>query len=214
MLASFWELAMRINKVVTKVGDGGTTRLVGNIEVPKDHVRIHCYGTVDELNGVIGMASAELARATDEGVKERQRVGLEETDRALLSNELVTLQHQLFDLGADLATPVSKRWESFKAILAADTDHLEERLNRFNDDLPPLEEFVLPGGGPVGATLHLARTVCRRAERYSVTLVREEGDEVNRECARFLNRLSDHLFVLARWAAVRSHWDEVLWRAR
>jgi cob(I)alamin adenosyltransferase len=201
---------MRVTKVVTKVGDGGTTRLVGNVEVSKDSQRIHCYGTVDELNSVLGVACSELRAAGAAGGG--GRVGLSAEDGQELLAVLDRVQNLLFDLGADLATPVSKRWEGFLPIREAHTDELEALVESWNAGLAPLEEFVLPGGGPVAAQLHLARTVCRRAERLCVGLVNEEGPEVNPETRRLLNRLSDLLFVWARWAAQRSGYGEVVWR--
>ena len=204
---------MRINKVVTKIGDGGTTRLVGNVEVSKDDTRIHSYGTVDELNSVLGVASAELQAAlVGQEQSAWRRIGLNSADATRLFEELSYLQNKLFDLGADLATPVSKRWEGFVATTAEDTDKLEEHVDSWNAELEPLREFVLPGGGPVAAQLHVARTVCRRAERITVALINSAGDQSNVECRRYLNRLSDLLFVLARWAAVKSGYGEVLWK--
>jgi len=196
---------MRISTVVTRVGDKGTTRLVGNVEVSKDSARIHCYGTVDELNACLGMAAAELDRNPQGVVPDR-------VQRDRMREELELIQHQLFDLGADLATPVSGRWEGFRAMEERHVKALESRLEAYLEDLEPLQEFVLPGGTPLAAALHLARTVCRRAERLGVRLVDAEGEQVNGQAVIYLNRLSDHLFVLARWANRAASHPERLWK--
>jgi len=190
---------MRITKVYTRGGDRGQTRLVGGRKVQKDDLRIEAYGTVDELNSVIGLARTFNARS--------------EADPEVLATVddlLRRIQNDLFNVGADLATPANERWEGMYRVGDADVGRLEETIDRLNADLPPLEEFILPGGGPVGAFLHQGRTVCRRAERRLVALIREEP-EVEEGCLRYLNRLSDLLFVLGRWAA-RAHGEtEYTW---
>jgi cob(I)alamin adenosyltransferase len=190
---------LRITRVYTKVGDGGTTRLVGGAEVSKDDLRIEAYGTVDELNAVLGLArtfnQASLALAARD-----------EVDRVLAA-----VQNDLFNVGADLATPAADRWPTLYRVDEPDIAKLEGWIDRLNDELPPLREFILPGGGPVGAFLHQARTVCRRAERRVVTLVRADA-EVGFGVLRYLNRLSDLLFVLGRWAARAHDEPEYLWQ--
>lgn len=193
---------MRITKVYTRTGDKGTTRLVGGSEVDKDDARIEAYGTVDELNAVLGLTRETLVVAA-----------LSDADRARLDAPLAAVQNDLFDLGADLATPAADRWPTMQRLGADDATRLEALIDTFNDELEPLREFVLPGGGPVGASLHQARTVCRRAERRVVTLYRLSPD-VGDGCLIYLNRLSDLLFVMSRWAARAGGHPEVLWRKR
>jgi cob(I)alamin adenosyltransferase len=190
---------VRITRVYTKVGDGGTTRLVGGAEVSKDDLRIEAYGTVDELNAVLGLARTFNQASTALAARD-------EVDRVLAA-----VQNDLFNVGADLATPAADRWPTMYRVDEPDVVKLEGWIDRLNDELPPLREFILPGGGPVGASLHQARTVCRRAERRVVTLLRAD-EEVGYGVLRYLNRLSDLLFVLGRWAA-RAHGEpEYLWQ--
>jgi cob(I)alamin adenosyltransferase len=190
---------VRITRVYTKVGDGGTTRLVGGAEVSKDDLRIEAYGTVDELNAVLGLARTFNQAST-------ALTARDEVDAILAA-----VQNDLFNVGADLATPAADRWPTLYRVDEPDVVKLEGWIDRLNDELPPLREFILPGGGPVGAFLHQARTVCRRAERRVVTLIRAD-EEVGYGVLRYLNRLSDLLFVLGRWAA-RAHGEpEYLWQ--
>jgi cob(I)alamin adenosyltransferase len=174
----------RLSKIYTRTGDDGSTGLGDGARVSKDSARVCAYGTVDETNSAIGVVLA---------------CELPEDVRAVL----VGVQHQLFDLGGELCIP------GHKAIFDADIDRLEQQLDRFNADLPPLKDFILPGGGQAAAQAHLARTICRRAEREVVTLSRH--DSVRPEAVRYLNRLSDLLFVLARVLARASGHGEVLW---
>jgi cob(I)alamin adenosyltransferase len=190
---------MRISRVYTRTGDAGQTRLVGGEEVDKDHPRIEAYGTVDELNAVLGMARAfnKSSGAPSEAV-------------AAIDGFLQPLQNDLFNVGSDLATPAADRWEGMYRVGDQEVDRLERWCDALNEELGPLKEFILPGGGSVGAILHQARTVCRRAERRVFTLMQSEQD-VGDGCLRYLNRLSDFLFVLARWAA-RAHGEtELFW---
>jgi len=192
---------MRITKVYTRTGDRGTTRLVSGDEVPKDHVRIESYGTVDELNTILG-----LARTFN------RRSGAEADVISRIDAILKRIQNDLFNVGSDLATPASGRWEGMYRVGDDDVARLEGWIDALNEDLGPLKEFILPGGGPVGAFLHQARTVCRRAERRVYTLMGHE-DDVGEGCLRYLNRLSDLLFVLGRWAAKHLgepeyHWEK------
>lgn len=190
---------MRITRVYTRAGDGGRTRLVGGAEVDKDDPRIDAYGTVDELNAIVG-----LARTFN------QRSGGDAAVVARIEDELDLVQNDLFTVGTDLATRPGDRWAGMVRPTDEDCTRLETWIDAMNEDLPPLKEFILPGGGPIGAFLHQARTVCRRAERAVVHLARAEGDVEG--SLRYLNRLSDYLFVLGRWAARAHQEPEHQWR--
>ena len=174
----------RLSKIYTRTGDDGTTGLGDGTRVAKDSARVNAYGTVDEANSTIGLL---LAAELPDGVREL----------------LTRIQHQLFDLGGELCIP------GHAAVFDSDVDALEARLDHYNDDLPPLKDFILPGGGEAAARCHIARTVVRRAERDAVTLSRH--DAVRPQAIRYLNRLSDLLFVLARVLARSSGHGEVLW---
>ena len=176
----------RLSKIYTRTGDDGTTGLGDGTRVPKDSVRVEAYGTVDELNSAVGVLLAVP--------------GLPSAISACLTE----VQQQLFDLGGELCIP------GHRAISASQVTQLEQALDAFNDPLPPLKEFILPGGGPAAAACHLARTIARRAERRVWTLARAEA--VSPEVAKYLNRLSDLLFVLARVLARHESGAEVLWR--
>lgn len=175
----------RLSKIYTKTGDDGTTGLGDGSRVAKDNPRVEAYGTVDELNSVIGMLLAEKP-ATD------------------IVGCLTRVQHELLDLGGELCIP------EHTAIAAIHVERLEQELDGFNAPLPPLKEFILPGGSPAAAACHLARTVCRRAERRCWTLAKQAT--VNPEALRYLNRLSDLLFVLARVISRHDQGTEVLWK--
>ena len=189
---------MRITRVYTKTGDRGTTRLVGGQKVSKADPRIESYGDVDELNAILGIVRVEVARslAPPEG-------------RALLDSRLHRVQNDLFNLGSDLATRKDDRWEGMRLVSEADVVRLEGEIDEMNEVMPPLVEFILPGGGPVSAFLHQARTVCRRAERRTVAL--SDKEELNPQSVIYLNRLSDWLFVAGRWASKEMGEIEVLW---
>ena len=174
----------RLSKIYTRTGDDGTTGLGDGTRVAKDSARVNAYGTVDEANSCIGLL---LAADVPDDI------------RVLLTR----VQHQLFDLGGELCIP------GHAAIHDADIDALEAQLDHYNDALPPLKDFILPGGGEAAARCHVARTVVRRAERDTVTLSRH--DAVRPQAIRYLNRLSDLLFVLARLLARASGHGEVLW---
>ena len=189
---------MRITKVYTRTGDKGQTRLVGGQTVDKDDVRIEAYGTTDELNAVLGIVRTELARSDADA-----------EPRAWLDARLTEVQNDLFNVGSDLATRSADRWEAMRLVADADVARLEGEIDTMNAILPPLEEFILPGGGPVGAFLHQARTVCRRAERRVITLAGAE--DTNPIAVRYLNRLSDWLFVAGRWVAQSMGEPEFLW---
>jgi len=180
---------VRLTKIYTRGGDKGETSLADGQRLPKDDTRIVAYGTVDETNATIGLARLHTAGEAD----------------AMLAR----IQNDLFDLGADLATPEA---ESYKyqplRVTEAQVERLEREIDTINENLEPLESFILPGGSAASAYLHLARTVARRAERYCVTLASETA--VNPEAVKYINRLSDHLFVLARQLN-NNGTDDVLW---
>lgn len=190
---------MRITRVYTRTGDKGSTRLVGGQEVSKAHPRICAYGTVDELNAILGIVRVMNAQTA-----------VQADARARIDAMLHRIQNDLFNVGSDLATRPEDRWPGMYRVGDADVAQLESWCDTLNDEVGPLEEFILPGGGPVGAFLHQARTVCRRAERDLVHLLVEEpgtGEGV----MRYVNRLSDFLFVLGRWAAKQLGEPEVHW---
>jgi cob(I)alamin adenosyltransferase len=184
--ASLTDVGNRLSKIYTRTGDDGSTGLGDGSRVQKDSLRVTAYGTVDELNSTIGMVLAS------EGVNDAIR------------ETLTQVQHELFDLGGELCIP------GMAMIDDADIDRLETVLDGFNEPLPPLKDFILPGGGMAAATCHLARTVCRRAERDVVALSHVE--DVRPQASRYLNRLSDLLFVLCRVLARASGHGEVLWQ--
>ena len=185
---------VKINRVYTKAGDQGQTALVGGQRVPKDSLRIDCYGTVDELNSVIGLVRTALddSAAGD-----------------TLSPIMARVQNELFNLGAELATPDDDRRARSPAVVERHVQALEAEIDRLNDELPALKSFILPGGGWASSYFHLARTVCRRAERLVVALARDES--IGEQALPYLNRLSDALFVFGRWAALKDGRPEPLW---
>ena len=189
---------MRISKVYTRSGDAGKTRLAGGQEVWKDALRVEAYGTVDELNAVIGIARALNAEHPKTAV-----------NREKLEDHLRWIQNKLFDVGGILATAPGETFKNMPVVTADHVVRLERLIDACQEDLEPLKEFILPGGGKVSGFLHQARTVCRRAERLCVSLSREE--DVPADLVRFLNRLSDTLFVLARWTAKTQGEPEYLW---
>ena len=176
----------RLSKIYTRTGDDGSTGLGDGTRVPKDGARVEAYGTVDELNSVVGVLLAVP--------------GLPPA----VADCLTEVQHELFDLGGELCIP------GHQMIRAEQVTRLEQALDGFNEALPPLREFILPGGGPAAAACHLARTVARRAERRAWALSRAEP--VNPELLKYLNRLSDLLFVIARVLARHERGAEVLWK--
>ncbi len=190
---------LRITKVYTRTGDGGRTRLAGGQPVWKDSPRVEAYGTVDELNAAIGMVRALLKAHPVSGA------GAEDMDR-----DLEWVQHKLFDLGGLLATAPGQSFPNMPRIGPADVTRLEQWMDACQRELPPLREFILPGGGILPSALHVARTVCRRAERRCVTLALSEAIEPH--FVTFLNRLSDALFVLSRHAARLSGEAEIVWK--
>ena len=183
-----------LNRIYTRTGDDGTTRLATGAPVSKASARVEAYGTVDEANACIGLARAAGTQGE-------------------LDAMLGRIQNELFDLGADLATPPAADGSegSSLRILDSQVARLEAEIDAMNAELPPLQSFILPGGTPAAAALHLARTVARRAEREAVRLV-EAGEPVSGPAMRYLNRLSDHLFVAARYANDKGA-AEVFWQS-
>ena len=172
-------------------GDGGETHLAGGQKVPKDAPRLEACGTVDELNAAVGLARASASSHPD------------------LAAALLRVQHELFNLGSLLATLEEDLHPRQPRVTDADVARLEAEMNRINETLPPLKSFVLPGGSRLNAELHLARTICRRAERACVGLVR--AGDVPAEAVRYLNRLGDAFFVWSRWASHLTGAPETLW---
>jgi cob(I)alamin adenosyltransferase len=189
---------VRITKVYTRTGDAGKTRLAGGQQVSKDSLRVEAYGTVDELNASVGLVRAMNGEANRSAESAKQ-----------LEHDLRWVQNKLFDLGSLLATAPGQTFKNMPSIKAQDAVRLERMMDRCQTQLAPLKEFILPGGGRVSATLHQARTICRRAERICVRLAREEP--LDMQVIKFLNRLSDALFVWARWAAKTQGEPEFLW---
>mgnify|MGYP001428259536 CR=1 FL=1 len=189
---------VRLNRIYTRTGDKGSTHLVGGQKVPKDSLRIEAYGTVDELNTILGLVRTFLMQSD-----------AEQALKARLSDWLKLTQNNLFNLGSDLATRTEDRWEGMPLTRLEDVQTLEATIDSLNDDLEPLKSFVIPGGGPCNAFLHQARTVCRRSERIILALSREEavGDYV----LPYVNRLSDALFVWSRWVSKQLGESEFLW---
>ncbi|WP_241048168.1 cob(I)yrinic acid a,c-diamide adenosyltransferase [Achromobacter xylosoxidans] len=180
-------MANRLSVIATRTGDDGSTGLGDGSRVPKDAARIAALGDVDELNSVIGLLRTEPMPAD-------------------VAADLLTIQHDLFDMGAELCIP------GHVALEDAQVTHLDARLAHYNAALPPLREFILPGGSRAAAQAHLARTACRRAERAVVALAREEA--VNAPVRQYLNRLSDLMFVLARYLNSANNQPDVFWNSR
>ena len=189
---------VKITKVYTRTGDSGQTGLVGGKRLPKDHPRIEAYGTVDELNSVIGLALSFLAQK--EASKRREKLEL----------ILEAIQQKLFDTGSELATLPGDEYEGQITLKAEDAEWLEEIIDAMNEELQPLKSFILPGGTSLNAFLHQARTVCRRAERDILKL--NQIDLVNQEIIKYINRLSDFLFVAGRWVTETLGETETLWQ--
>jgi len=191
---TFNEPRIALNRIYTRLGDDGGTSLAGGQRVGKDSLRIDCYGTVDELNSITGMARDSAMQAAM---------------LTPLADILKRVQHELFNLGSILATLPEDVHPKQARITAAEITQLEREIDAMNENLPPLRSFVLPGGSRINTELHLCRTVCRRAERIAVSLSRMET--VPAECIQYLNRLSDAFFVWSRWANHVLGIDEVLW---
>lgn len=181
----------RLTNIVTRTGDDGTTGLAGGGRVSKDSPRVWAYGTVDELNSAIGVVRS-LNADPDLDARLRQ------------------IQNDLFNLGGELATPPDKFQKGMPRIEHRQVIDLEKQVEELTKKLGPLQEFILPGGGPVGAQLHVARTICRRAERFCVRLGKEE--KIGEFVTPYLNRLSDALFTLARWSNKKAGAKETYWK--
>ncbi|HKE14412.1 MAG TPA: cob(I)yrinic acid a,c-diamide adenosyltransferase [Kofleriaceae bacterium] len=186
---------VRINRVYTRAGDQGETSLVGGQRVSKASPRVESYGAVDELNAAIGLVRTALVGSAA---------------APTLQPILARVQNELFNLGAELATPDAERRAGSPHIEARHVTTLEEEIDQLNTDLPDLRSFVLPGGGWTSSYLHLARTICRRAERLLVAIA-ASGEDLGDQAVPYLNRLSDALFVFGRWAALVEGESEPLW---
>lgn len=189
---------MRITKVYTRTGDAGKTRLAGGQQVWKDSLRVEAYGAVDELNASVGVVRVINTDMEGESRAARQ-----------LEDELRWVQNKLFDVGSILATAPGQMFKNMPQVVAQDVLRLEKLMDRCQKDLEPLKEFILPGGGKVSGFLHQARTICRRAERVCVAL--SKAEPIDPAIIKFLNRLSDALFVLGRWVAKTQGEPEFLW---
>ena len=195
---TFDDPRLALNRIYTRRGDAGETSLAGGQRVAKDSLRIESYGTVDELNACLGAAGV----CCQENAGQDPRIGL-------LSGMIRRVQHELFNLGSILATKPEDVHPRQARITSAEVEQLEREIDAMNEDLPTLRSFVLPGGARLNAELHIARTVCRRAERLLVALSREE--QIPPEAIQYLNRLSDALFVWSRWANFVLRVPELLW---
>jgi cob(I)alamin adenosyltransferase len=193
------EVMVRITKVYTRTGDKGETALVGGKRVPKDSPRIDAYGTIDELNSVVGLARVFNEESLDAGEAHQ-----------FLDGVLCQIQDELFDLGSELATPPEFFKEGMYRVSEKEIERLEKLIDQCQRDLEPLRSFILPGGGRIGAYLHQCRTVCRRAEREILRLSRSE--DINDCALKYVNRLSDLFFVLSRWIAKQTGEPEYLWQ--
>ncbi len=189
---------VRLDRIYTRGGDAGATSLVGGERRRKDDIRVEAYGAIDETNAAIGVA----------------RLAVEPRDKAL-DDMLARIQNDLFDLGAELATPIDPEKPAPDpatrlVVVQAQVDRLEAEIDTLNEGLAPLKSFVLPGGTAAAAHLHLARTICRRAERIMVTLANTPGEQLASTALRYVNRLSDFLFVASRY--VNRDCGDVLWK--
>ena len=181
-------------KIYTRTGDSGETAIFGGDRVSKNHLRIEAYGTVDETNSFLGLARSQADQ---------------HPEHAFMDRVLHTYQSELFVLGADLATPLDSKAQAPRIDVAHITA-IETQIDTLQEELPTLSHFILPGGHPAAATLHVARTTCRRAERMTVALQQEMP--INMKASIYLNRLSDLLFVFARWTNIKANISEEAWR--
>jgi cob(I)alamin adenosyltransferase len=192
-------MAIRLTKIYTRTGDKGLTALVGGKRVPKESGRLEAYGTIDELNAIVGIVRTYVPQY-------ETKFGAEYSWYAEM---LRRIQNELFDVGSELATPDDAEYEGMHRMGEGEVKLLEQEMDRMQKDLQPLNSFTLPGGGVLNAFLHQARTVCRRAERVCWMLQRDEP--INASLMAYVNRLSDHLFVQSRWVAKRLDEPEYLW---
>ena len=188
-----------LTKIYTRTGDGGTTALGTGVRVPKNHLRISAYGTVDELNASLGIALLSVRDAAAEDAQVRA--------------SLIRIQNDLFDLGADLCVPDTGEELPYEPLRMSEQQAtwLETEIDRMNSELQPLTSFVLPGGTPAAAALHMARTICRRAERLMVALAASQEEHVSEAALKYINRLSDYLFVASRYVNDKGAGD-MLWK--
>jgi len=192
-------MAIRITKVYTRTGDKGETALVGGKRVPKDSPRIDAYGTIDELNSIVGLARVFNEEKLTAGDAHR-----------FLDLALRQIQDELFDLGSELATPDDFSYDGMYRVSEREVKKLEDLIDECQKELGPLKSFILPGGGRIGAYLHQCRTVCRRAEREILRLSRAEP--LSEWPLKYVNRLSDLFFVLSRWISKKTGEQEYLWQ--
>jgi cob(I)alamin adenosyltransferase len=195
---TFNEPRIALNRIYTRTGDAGQTRLAGGQRIAKDDLRIDCYGTVDELNALIGATRVTVEASSNSVELLRPFAGI-----------LKRVQHELFNLGSILATLPADVHPKQPRVTDAEVERLELEIDSANEGLEPLRSFVLPGGSRLDAELHICRTVCRRAERLLVALAREQ--DVPPQALRYLNRLSDALFVWSRWVDHALGASETLW---
>ncbi len=188
-------MGIRINRVYTRSGDDGSTGLVGGRRVSKSNLRVWGYGEIDEVNSSLGVAKEELS----EKLKELRPV-------------IEFLQQELFDLGAELATPAGDEYPSMWKVGPAHIERLEKLCDQYGDKLPELKSFILPGGSKVAAALHISRCITRRAERLLVELMEHEGPNFSRDIVRYVNRLSDLLFILARYSLAEEGKEVPPWK--
>lgn len=187
-------------KVYTKRGDKGETSLIGGTRISKYSLRIDSYGTVDELNAFVGLVRDSIT--AEEGVELKDE----------LISQLITIQEHLFTIGSNLAVDPEKSRMKLPSVHLGDVEILEKKIDRLDNELEPLRKFLLPGGHPIVSYCHIARTVCRRAERYTIGLAMES--EVDENIIKYLNRLSDYFFVLSRYMALEVDAIETPWEAR
>lgn len=192
-------MAIRLTRIYTRTGDKGQTALVGGKRVPKESGRLEAYGTIDELNSIVGIVRTYLPNY-------RAGFGI---DYDSYAETLRRIQNELFDVGSELATPPDFTYPEMHKMGAGEVKKLETEMDAMEKELEPLKSFTLPGGGVLNAFLHQARTVCRRAERVCWLLKRTE--DINDNLIVYVNRLSDHLFVQSRWVAKRLGEPEFLW---
>ncbi|MAU86939.1 MAG: ATP:cob(I)alamin adenosyltransferase [Rhodobiaceae bacterium] len=184
-----------LNKIYTKTGDDGSTALGNGLRIPKYAKRVSAYGSVDELNSFIGLA----------------RSLIENGELKLIDQILATIQNDLFDLGADLCIPDNDKNSDSLRIVSSYIKGLEENIDLLNKDLNPLRSFILPGGSKVSSYLHIARTIARRSEREMVELNQVDNEHISKESIQYINRLSDFLFVAARYVNLKLNSDDILW---
>lgn len=197
MSEEFNEPRLAINRIYTRKGDRGTTRLVGGQKVGKASLRIESYGAVDELNSYVGQARVRLIEAKDPAFADLIKI-------------LLRLQHELFNLGSILATLPEDVHPQQPRVRAEEVERLEKEIDEANEVLAPLRSFVLPGGSLHNTDLHICRTVCRRVERLMVAL-QDSGEDVNPDAVAYINRLSDAFFVWSRWVMHHGNFEETVW---